>query len=306
MKYSIDHNIEPSVYLWLDNLLIEKNQGFGTFSGNFNHTTTFISGYNSFSSPHRQYVYDSTISGAVVPDGVYVDGNFLSSNFVNITSDLTTITSDSTIFTADLISIASTGASLDFYRGQALLTGSPNSIISAQYSFKEINVYFTTNTDKQVLFENKFVQNARSKPRYDNFNAKDVSYPCIFIKSSAGKNHTLAFDGCSATNIPVRMIVLADSLFLYRAITAALRDSVETFIPIFNPSELPLNHLYSLVGPFDYSTMANTIQQDANRLAFIKNVAISDFQDKVSNLIGPQVFAGFVDIDLELVRFPRS
>lgn len=278
MKYSIDHSVEPSTYLWLDNLLVEKNLGFQSYSGSFRVTPSLVSGYNSYSAPHRQFVYDYSVSGASVPSGVSVGGAFVSTD---------------------------AGVKIDFYRGQVLFTGSVSPTVSAAYSYKEINVYFTTSSESQVLFENKFVLNPRSQPKQENFNAKDLVYPCVFIKSSAGENKTLCFDSCSSTVIPVRLIVLAENLYQYRAITSALRDQKEGFMAIFNPDELPFDELYALKSPFDYSARVTSIQTDCNRLAFIKDVSISDFQDKINTEIGPRVFGGFVDLDLELIRFPR-
>lgn len=280
MKYSIDHSIEPSTFLWLDHLLIEKNEAFASYSGSFRSTPPLVSGYYGFAAPHRQFVYDSSISGVTVPSGVFVGSTFV---------------------------IDGSGVEIDFNRGQALFTSNPSQTVSAAYSYKEINIYFTNNSEKQVLFENKFVLNPRSQPRNDSFKADDIVYPCIFIKSSAGENKTLCFDGLSSTTIEVRLILLAENFYQYRAVTAALRDAKETFIPLFNPSEMPFDELNSLkFRPFDYSSSVNSIQADPNRLAYVKDVSISDFQDKVNSLIGPRVFGGFIDLELELMRFPRS
>lgn len=277
MKYSLDHNIEPSAYLWLDYVLVEQNEAFANYSGALRSSTQLVSGLNSYSAPHRQFVYDSSVSGAFVPSGVSIGGTF-----------------------------APTGASvkIDYYRGQALLTGSPASV-TARYSYKEFNIYFTDSSEKQILFENKFVLAPRSQPKNENFDAKDLSYPCIFIKSSAGDNKMECFEGCGRTTIPVRLIILAENFFQYRAVTSALRDKKDKWMPIFNPNELPFDEYYSLKnGPFDYSESVKSIQTDAGRLAYISDVSVSDFQDKVNSLIGPRVFGGFIDLDLELFRCP--
>lgn len=279
MKYSIDHSIESSAFLWLDNLLIERNEAFVGYSGALRATSPIVSGYNGYSAPHRQFVYDSSVSGATVPTGVYV----------------------SNVFTP-----TGAGVKIDFYRGQALFTGSPASV-SMSYSYKEVNLYFSTMTEAAVLFENKFVLNPRSNPKHENYSSKDLVYPCIFIRSSAGQNKMLCFDGCAATTIPLRLTVLAENLYQYRAITAALRDRKDTFMALFNPNELPFDETYSLKnGPFDYSESVKVIQTDPNRLAYIREVSISDFQDRVNSEIGPRVFGGFIDLDLELLRVPNS
>lgn len=270
MKYSIDHSIEPSTFLWLDNLLVERNEAFSNYTGATRSTPSLVSGYYAYSAPHRQFVYDSSVAGAIVPSGA--------------------------------------GASkIDFYRGQLLSPTSLGPSTTLSYSFKEINIYFTASSEAAVLFENKFGTNPRSQPTNENFNAKDLVYPCIFIKSRAGDNETICFEGGAATTIPVRLILLAENLYQYRAVTAALRDRKETHMALFNPAELPFDETYSLKnGPFDYSESVKAIQTDPYRLAYIRDVAISDFQDRINAQIGPRVFGGFIDLDLELLRFPHS
>lgn len=278
MKYNFDHDVDASVFLWLDYLMVEENEGFQTYSGALRASTALVSGYNSYSAAHRQFVYDSSISGVTVPSGIRVSAGF--------------------------IPTGSSGVVIDWYKGQALSTGSLSSP-SMAYSYKEINIYFTSSSAQQVLFENKFVLNPRSRPSNENFDAKDLVYPCIFIKSSAGANKPLCFDGCATTNMPVRLVVLAENPYQYRAITAALRDEKHKMMALFSPSQLPFNNLYSLNAPsFDYSSSVTTIQSDSSRLAFIREVSVSDFQDRVNNEIAPHVFGGIVDLDLEFVRFP--
>lgn len=280
MRPQIDHNIDPSIFLWLDYLLIERNEAFQNFTGEFRATSSLISGFNSYSAPHRQFVYDSSVSGATVPSGVSASGVFVP-----------------------------TGATikLDFYRGQVVTTTTLTQPVSGVYSYKEVNLYFADSSDKSILFENKYDVNPRSQPKYEDYDAKNLSYPCIFIKSCAGVNEAICFDGCESTVMEVRLILLAENLYQYKAITSILRDRKNTHMAIFNPEELPFDEFYSLRnGPFDYSSSVNTIQTDSNRLAFVKNVSISDFTDRVNMEIGPRVFGGFIDLELELLRFPHS
>ena len=278
MIYTLDHVFDSSVYLWLDHVLIEYGRGFGNYTGSLKPVSSSQGGLSSYAFPHRQLVYDYSVSGSIVASGVYVTGTF-----------------------------QETGASLkiDNQRGQALFTASQTQV-SGAYSYKEVNIYETLANEQEVLFETKFVINPRSQPASSNYTPQDVVYPCIFIKSSAGNNKTLCFDGCAETIIPVRLMFLADSLFLYKAVTSILRDRKETHIPIFNASELPFDKYYSLKAPFDYTEARNAPQAE-NRLAYVKDVSISDFKDKVNNSIGPRnLFGGFIDIDFQILRFPHA
>ena len=153
-----------------------------------------------------------------------------------------------------------------------------------------------------MLFENKFVVNPRNTPAFTEVSATDVVFPCIYIKCSAGDNKIISFEKCALTTIPIRLIVLADSPYLYRAITSRLRDRVQSHVAIFDPSEMPFDMYGSLKGSFNYASVCQSIQADAGRLGFIREVAISDFQPSLNSKIAPRCFGGFVDIKFELAR----
>jgi len=276
MKYSFDHNIDPSFYLWLDNLVIEKGEGFGYYSGALRKVTSPVSGFTSYAVPHRQLVYDFSVSGAAVPSGFYSGSAFVPTG---------------------------AGAKVDYYNGQLLISGTAAGNMSMAYYYKEFNIYFTSSSETEVLFENKFSTAPRFQPAFTGFSPRDVTYPCIFIKSSVGDNTQLCFGGETSTLLPVRLTVLAENAYQYKAVTSLLRDSARGFIPVLNPSEMPFDTTYSLKsGKFDYSSLVSTVQTDCTRLAFIKSVRVSDFSDKVNSAVGPRVVGGFVDVDLELLR----
>ncbi len=154
MKPTIDSLIESSVFLWLDNVLVEQNAGFYNYQGDLKKSATpSFSGYNSYLSPHRQWVYDSSISGAQVPTGALVG----STNTPR-----------------------GTGLHLNFNNGEALMSTSPSSV-KATYSFKDINIYFHNETEETVLFDKKFSLNPRTSPVPDSYQNTDAVYPCIFI-----------------------------------------------------------------------------------------------------------------------------
>lgn len=280
MKATFDTLLESSVFLWLDNLLVEKGQGFANYSGPLTKANGPIQGPSYYAAPHRQWVYDSSIAGVQVPNGISVNGVLVPA-----------------------------GANLkrDFNQGAALFSTPQTQPVTAAYSYKEVNVYFTTSSEEKVLFDTKYEVNTRTFNPATRTNVADYVYPCIIIKQSAGSNKTLSFEGLAATTIPVRLIFLAHNANLYRNVCSMLRDAQETFFPIFNTNEMPFDIYNDLdKGPFDYSEAVKTIQQDSSRLAYIREVSISDFPDRVNALFEHKAFGGFIDLDVEVLRFPRS
>ena len=80
MKPQFQHELTTSFMLWADNHLLTKADAFT------NHTSTFYPNEQddrlspnlvSYSSPHKQWVYDSSVEGANIPSGIYHDGIFM-------------------------------------------------------------------------------------------------------------------------------------------------------------------------------------------------------------------------------------
>ena len=281
MITTIDQNLDSSLYLWLDSVLVKEGGGFRNYSGSFSAGAETPAGIYAYDAPHRQFVYDSSVAGANVISGVYVGG---------------VLTPKGT---------GSTSMRIDYNQGQALFLNSTSSSVSGNYSYKEINLYYNSLPAETVLFENKFVP----KPKYNTvstWNNTDKTYPLIFITPQYGVNKTITFDAVTSTTFPYRLTVLADTPILLRTICSLIRDKQETFIAMFNPSELPFTELGDLKSfSFNYASAVAAIQPDSNRLAKIISVKISPFTDRVNALIGPRVYAAFIDVTLELFRFPH-
>ena len=119
MKPQFQHELTTSFMLWADNYIVRKADAFTNFTSTFYANDTddrldpTLVGY---SSPHKQWVYDSSIEGANVPSGVYNDGTFLSRG--------------------------DNGLQFDFDNGRALFDssfGTTNTTVSGSYSVKDFN-----------------------------------------------------------------------------------------------------------------------------------------------------------------------
>ncbi len=278
MNPTIDSLIIPSVSLWLDNLLIEKNGGFSNTTGILKKVPSPIEGFSVWASPDRQWVYDSSITGAQIPTGVTKNS---------------------------VLTPRSSTLKLDFLQGAVYMPTNTTGTVSAIYSKKEINIYISEESLDTILFEKKY-SDYPTTTSFDPSNITDFVYPCIILKTSTADNETLDFAGNVSTKFYVRLILLTNSTYLYQTACGVIRDQKETHIPIFNSSELPFNEYGDLkTGSFDYSNQRSIIQQDAGRLAYLKDVSISPFPYALIKEMGIITFASFIDLDLEILRYPR-
>ncbi len=277
MKQTIAHDIKGSVLLWLDHLLISEGQGFANWTGTFTSAgQTNKNGLYGQITPPRQWVYDSSVSGAVIPTGFY----------------------NNSVLTG-----RSNSLFLDFDHGQLLSTSKLNTV-SGVVSYKEINVYTSNQTEEFLLFDRTYPGNSINFPPYTGFSAGDRTAPLIFVKQNAPRNKILSFERLSETITPIRLILVCTNEWQFQSICSLISDKKEKNIPLFMGSEMPINQFGDLkTGYFNYDNSVKQIQPDGNRLCQIKDVRISTFTDQVNFLINPIAVAGFVDIDLANYRY---
>ena len=165
MKEQFQHKLTTSFFLWFDNFLLNKGEAYSNKTGEFFYYSDprVDSAYKVYGSPFKQWVTDSSITGATMPTGVYIDSSF---------------------------SGRDDGVVLDFENGRALVSGSNTGLsLTGQFSVKDFNVYMTNDTEEDLVVENKYTVNSRlpSGP-YTYIEPYDDVVPAIFISSSDAQN----------------------------------------------------------------------------------------------------------------------
>ena len=161
MKEQFQHKLTTSFFLWFDNFLLTKGEAFSNKTGDlFYYSDDRLDAtYKAYGSPYKQWVTDSSITGATVPSGVYIGGNF---------------------------SGRDDGVVLDFDNGRALVSGSSTDLtVTGSFAVKDFNVYITNDTEEDLVVENKYTVNSRlpSGP-YTYISPYDDVVPAVFIASS--------------------------------------------------------------------------------------------------------------------------
>lgn len=282
MKLTLDHNIVSSFMLWLDHTLLEKGQAYINTTGEFffdkdqqfaNHT--------SFTSPFRQFVYDRSVNGPIIPSGVYYQGQFLG---------------------------AQSGAKIDFQNGRVLFTGTAKNLkpLTGAFSYKEFYTYYTTDSEERLLFETKFIPRAKNYQPETGLASNEKIIPAVFVKYDQGTNTPLAFGGMDTTEINIRCIVLVDNPYLLDGACSVLRDTARTSFSLLTPEYHPFDALGDLKsGYYDYNYV-NTANFNAQTQLFIKNVYYSKFSEKVNLDTNLKAYGAFMDFEIEMLRYPRA
>lgn len=283
MKASYLNNFTSSFFLWLDHELLSKGEAFLNYSGKLyaSNDAYYDDTSSVYASPFKQWVYDSSITNAIVPSGVYVNNNFVSKGV--------------------------SGLSLDFNRGRAIFDNNfvNTNNITANYSFKEFNIYYTDEKEEKLLFEKAYTLTPKVTMITGGLTVSENPYPCVFFKVKTNENIPFAFGGLDTTKNWVRCIVLAKDIFSLDSIVSVLNDSARKVFPVFEAKDLPFNYIGDLKsGVYNYNNMCNA--QQNNKLVFIKKVTCTKFEESENLYINKKTLAAFVDFEIESIRNPRS
>jgi len=282
MKPTYLNELSSSFMLWLDHEILLNGEAFYNkidepltyaFDPNFKN-------YKVYGSPYRQWVCDSDIPNAIVASGI-TSGNAFVPKSVN-------------------------DVRIDYGMGRAVLkSATPSNLttLKASFSVKEFNLYFTSKSMTNLLFDDA-EQNIMKTPRLSTgaLNYKDEPYPCIYVKFTNGKNEPFALGGLDQSDWDVRCTVLADSAFSLDAVCSILADSAHHSFPRIPASGIPFNFcgdFRDIVSGYSYCRLANEYPRN---LVYIDEVSISKFDEKVNRAIKDDLWGAFVDFRLLDVR----
>lgn len=286
MKVQFDNEAVSSFILWLDHTILDKGEAFANFGSKLFKVDSQYTNFYVYGLPFRQIVADSSITGAQIMSGVYINGVYCNIGQSGI-------------------------ADISYDRGRIYTSQNLNSsIISGNFAVKDFNVYLTSKPDYQILFETKYETRPKTPRAFTGLAPNVVTYPAIFVKNIGSFNKPFAFGGQDATTIRLRLAVLADSQFNLDAVSAIIRDKVETYVPLISSNNMPFNNLGGAVGGY-YNYLERVNHATTNPFdLFISKVDVSRFNSYTVNIanmteLNSDVFSALIDVDLESVRQPR-
>lgn len=277
------HEVQSSFSLWFDHHLTQKGQCFINQTGRFyyNEDERIPSVYKSFSSPYKQWVMDSSISGANIPSGVYIGGNF---------------------------SGRSNGLILDFENGRVLASGqSTSTVITGSFAQKEFNTYVTNEDIEDLIIERKFVSSPKIGTNISTTYIppyKEV-IPAIYISNQTQENEPFAFGGEDKTTIRMNATVICENSYQLDGVLSLFADTNNKIIPIIPFSAAPSTEYGDIKGgEYNYETLYNQYLFSGVPL-YIESAKTSKITDKLRKNIANDLYIGFIDFEVSQHRYPR-
>lgn len=281
MKPQFIHDATTSFMLWFDNYLLKKGEAFSNKTGTFvfYEDDRLDSRYKAFGSPFKQWVTDSSISGANIPTGVFVNGVQKTRN---------------------------SGVLFDFDNGRILSSGiAKTDVVTGSFAVKDFNIYFSNETEEDLLIDKKYIENPRVySPAKQPVKPYDAAIPAIFLSASHSKNDPFAFGGEDTSRVFIKGIVLAENQYQLDGVLSIFADSEQEVFRKIPFSGHPITEYGDLKnGTYSYEELKN--QYSGNPLFFIEEVNTSKLTNKASKSITNDLCIGFIDFEVHQQRYPR-
>tara|TARA_Y100001938_G_scaffold94473_1_gene129473 strand:+ start:411 stop:1259 length:849 start_codon:yes stop_codon:yes gene_type:complete len=278
MKEQFQHKVTTSFFMWFDNFLLTKGEAFSNKTGEFSYyeDARLDSTYKAYGSPFKTWVTDSSITGANIPTGVFINGNF---------------------------SGRDDGVVLDFENGRALVSGSDEDLtVTGEFSVKDFNVYITNDTEDDLIVENKYKVNSRlPSASYGAISPYDDVVPAVFISTANSTNEPFAFGGIQNTSVQVKAVILAEDTYQLDGVLSIFMDSVNECITSIPMTGYPITELGDLKDG-SYSYTGSEAGYTDNRKFYVDSVTTSKLTDRDRKSLAHEMYVGFIDFDIKQMR----
>jgi hypothetical protein len=281
MKPQYDHNLGSYLTLYLENKILDKGEAFTNTTGQFFPSDqNSINGLDLSNSAYSQWVYDKSITGAIVPTGIFVNGQE--------------------------VGRGTSGVSLDFLNGAAYHDTFGSTNISGAFAFKDFNFYFKPENETQVLLRNAFRSKDPLQVLTGSNNLK-INAPCIIVSSRNSSSSPLAFGGLDEINYNYQALVLSDNSYDLDGALSIFRDTREEYFPVGDFEKIPWNAKGDLKNDdYNYNTMTSAFSGTYDK-AFIENVIVNNTNSASSSDDAFSEFnIGLVEFNVLVYRFPRN
>jgi len=280
------HQLTSSFMMWFDNYLLTKGQAFTNTTGVFYYyeDERIPSVYKVFGSPYKQWVSDYSINGATIPSGVFANGMFRGR--------------------ATGVSNTTSSNVLDFDNGRVLLSGfSETAIVTGAFAVKDFNIYYTNETEEDLILDRKKSSNESigTNESFTYVAPYDQMVPAIYINNSSIENEPFAFGGTNQTNTNINAVVITKDPYNLDGVLSIFADSFNQSIVNIPFTESPYTEYGDLKsGFYNYQTLKTKYINQPK--FFVDKVVTSKLNDKERKSLLNDLYVGFIDFDISIIR----
>lgn len=273
MINQFDNEILSALLLYIDYRIQSKGSGYLNWSSQLYPVNTDINGYSCFSSPFGAMVNDTGLTGAQVISGVYVNNVY------------------TPVGSGNLVAINHYKGAV--YFNQQLPSGT---IISGNYSIKEIPVYIADEAEYSLLFENTYTTTNKYIETLSGLALGTETVPCVFLRTKNNAAIPFGFGGLEDKTKTIRATIISQNEFHRMAVSNILTDML--YAPFYIPNSIPFDSLGNYTGlAYSYTGLSfNT-----STLPWVMKTTAVDVPRAGEYKSVPFRFS-FVDIDISTIK----
>ena len=281
MKNQYQHNVTTSFAMWLDHHLLEKGEAYQNQTGVLSYYSDprLPNSFKCFGSQYKQWVFDSSITGAVVPSGFYVNGAFKTR--------------------AD-------GLKIDYINGRILSTGiQTGALVTGGFAVKDYNIYLTNQNEEDLIVENNNLAVNQKYPWTGKYvQPYDQAIPAIYIITEGFHNTPFSMGGEDESRSHFKSVIFADNPYSLDGVLSIFADSTQKVFKLQDFGDYPINE-YGDVKSYPYLYDDYYDDPTPGAEMFIDHVVVSKLKDSRSRTQNPKSFVGFIDFEIIKYRYPR-
>lgn len=308
MKPQFQHTLVTSFFLWFDNHIQKRGEAYSNKTGIFYNMSDdrVDSSYNVYSSPYKQFVFDSGLNtGDEAGNRTRVEGPLVIDRISGETDDGAPLE----------FARGTSGLKIDYENGRVFFTGDEhgnfpgnNLSLSGRFAVKDFNLYVTNQTEEDLVIENKF----KTNDRFGNLETSgvvpyDQVLPAVFISSESIQNEPFAFGGLDITKTNIKAVVMTSDLYCLDCVLSLAADSQKRSFPEVDFADFPITE-FGDIKSATYATgySYDKIESDnTSEMFHIETVTVSKLSDRIKKKVNPNIFVGFIDFELHKYRTPR-
>lgn len=269
-----------STVLYLQHQIEQHGQGYTNISGArfYKVSDPELPNNTVYASPFKQFVYDDSVAGATIPSGVYINNVFCNKGV--------------------------SGLKIDYLNGRVILSGGnqyKNLTISGSFAVKDFNIYPSTESDEELIFETKYEINPSYSKALSGIAKDALVVPGIFMVNSNFRNEENSFGGLCDFISNIHMVVISDSKDQLDALGNLIVDQKYSSFPVVDKT--PLNFYGDFKsGNYNYINYVNLSGQP---LAYIAQADFYKLNNKDFGKRYPDLKIGFADLEIYWLRVPN-
>lgn len=264
----LDNRIVSSFMLFIDHEIQRQGLAYSNKGGLFYQDENEFQGIYTYTCSYKQLANDTSISGANIMSGVYLNNSYVS------------------VGQSGLLSINHYDGSVNF--DHAIPSGTR---ISGDFAVKDFSIYLSDQADYQVVMNSKFHSNPKYAQLATGISQDVKSMPAVFLVPKNQQAKDFAFAGIDDNSITIRGVVVCENAFQRVAIGNILKNF--KLKPLKLAYSTPFDYLGNMTGinynyynlPIDtsydpriMSVKVIEVPQDQSPLDMKKQISMVDFE----------------------------